>query len=87
MALNKGRVIMLEAHNIEVLCSQTFAIILKCLNHMQKRPHCHMCCAGIFNKVFILFIESMFTFMCWQYDDDYWKSTTESDLIRDLNLL
>ena len=27
---------MLETHIIEVLCSQTFAIILKCLNRMQK---------------------------------------------------
>ena len=27
---------MLETHNIEILCSQTFAIILKCLNRMQN---------------------------------------------------
>ena len=27
---------MFETHNIEVLSSQTFAIILKCLNRMQN---------------------------------------------------
>ena len=80
---------MLETHNVEVLCSQTFAIILKCLNHMQKRPHCHMCCAGIFNKVLLL---SYSLKVCSHLCADNVAMIIEnlqlnSDLIKDLNLL